>query len=98
VEFLFKVAYYGAASISGFVIAGLFLANLFGNAAGETWRNKAILIVSAASGMALLYLSFRMGHQQGQWLAGVGLAALALVVAGLLMFGGLLVFTKVNWQ
>lgn len=98
-DFLFKVAYYAATSVSAFVIAGLFLANLLGSPSpNETWRHKAILTVAAACGFALLYLGFRLGHQQSQWLAGLGMAVLALVVAGAVMFGGLMMFTNVNWQ
>ena len=69
-----------------------------GTSPGDTWRHKLIVSVAASSGIALLYFGFRLGHQQSQWLAGLGLAVAALVVAGLLMFGGLLIFTKVHWQ
>lgn len=97
--FLFKVAYYAASVVSGLLIAGFMLASLFGNpTAGETWRNKAVAAIAGCSGLALLYLAYRFGHLQGQWLTGFGLAILALIVAAILMFGGLLLFTKIHWQ
>ena len=98
-DFLFKVAYYAGTGVAGFIIAGLFLANLLGTPSpNETWRHKAILTVAAACGFALLYIGIRLGHQQSQWLAGLGMAALALIVGGVVMFGGLMMFTKVHWQ
>jgi hypothetical protein len=98
-DFLFKIAYYAASCVSGLIIAGLFLANLLGSSPpSETWRHKVILTVAAACGFGLLYMGFRLGHQQSQWLAGLGMAVLALVVGGAVMFFGLMMFTKVNWQ
>jgi hypothetical protein len=99
VDFLFKAAYYAATSVSGLIITGLFLANMLGSSPpNENWRHKLILAIAAACGFALLYLGIRLGHQQQQWLAGTGMAVLALVVGGLVMFFGLMTFTKVHWQ
>jgi hypothetical protein len=81
------------------VVGFFFLANLFGpKRPGETWRNTAVLLVSGVAGIGLLIWSMRVGHYRGQWLAGTGLAIAAVVVFGVMMFAGLLLFTRVHWQ
>ena len=97
-DFLFKVAYYAAAAISSLIVFLLFLSGMFTKSAGETWRNKVIVLVAAGAGAALLFMSYRLGHQQSQWAAGLGMAVLALAVFAIIMFGGLLMFTKIHWQ
>ena len=98
-NFLLKVGYYGASAISALVLAVFFLGNLFGpSRPGETWRHTAILLASGATGIGLLVWSIRVGHVQGHWLAGLGLAVVAAVVFFGMMFGGTLLFTKVHWQ
>lgn len=98
-DFIFKTAYYAATAISTLVIGFLFLANVFGKqAAGDTWRAKAIATAAAGVGFGLLWLAVRLGHLEGQWLAGLGVAVAALVAAAIVMIGGLLLFTTVRWN
>lgn len=98
-SFLLKVAYYGVSALSAVVLAVFFLGNLFGpGRPGETWRHTAILLVSGVTGLGLLAWSIRVGHFQGQWLAGTGLAVAAAAVFGVMMLAGLLLFTRVHWQ
>ena len=98
-NFLLKVGYYGVSTMSVLVLGLFFLGNLFGpNKAGETWRHTAILLVSGLTGIGLLVWSIRVGHFQGQWLAGLGLAVAAAAVFFVMMFGGMFLFTKIHWQ
>jgi len=97
-DFLLKIAFYGTGGISALVIAFFFLANLFGRSPSETWVHKAIVFVSGATAIALLSWSYRLGHVQGLWLAGLGVAVAAVATYFVMMVGGMFLFTNVRWQ
>ena len=98
-DFLLKVAYYAATSVSGLIILGLYLANFLEEAhRSGAGREKVVMTLAAAAGLALLYFGVRLGHQHGRWLAGLGLAVGALLVAGAVMLAGMLTADHINWQ
>ncbi len=97
-EFIFKTGYYGVMTICTLLMCVFFLGNLVHSAAGDTWVNKLILLVSGTTGIVFLVWSVRIGHQSGQWLAGAGLAVLGVVLFGLMMLVGMFSFTKIHWQ
>lgn len=97
-DVLWKLIYYGAGVIALAVVSFLGVAETFDLRPGKNWRHRTIAFTAWASGMTILYFAFQAGHQQGEWLAGVLLAILAVVVFGVVMFGGLLLFTKIHWQ
>jgi hypothetical protein len=96
---LLKIAYYGVNVLSALIVGFFFLANLFGSARpGDTWVHQVILIVSGLTAIALLVLAIRLGHVKQRWLAGLGVSVVAGIVFFVMMVGGALLFTKVNWQ
>lgn len=98
-EFLAKSAYYAATGVSGLVISFFFLSALFSpRPGGHSGREIVVALVAGAVGYGLLYLGIRLGHQQHQWLAGLGVAVAAPAVAGAVLFFGLMAFGKVHWQ
>ena len=78
-----------------------FLATLF-NLPMQTSSNKIredlILLVSTGVALGLLYWAFRLGHQQAQWGAGIGMVVGAYLAFFVLFLGGMFTFGKIHWQ
>lgn len=96
-EFLLKVAYYGVAGISTFLVLFFSAANL-ADQGTKGVKEFLILLVSAGVAIGLLGGCFYSGHMHGHWLAGILFAAGAVVAGGLLLLLGTLLFTQVHWQ
>lgn len=98
-EAVTKFAYYACSVLSGLIITFFFLSALFGpKPGGHSAREVAVTLAAGAAGYGLLYLGVRLARQQHRWLAGLGAAVVAPVVAGAVMFFGLLAFGQVHWQ
>lgn len=96
---LLKIAYYGVNVLSALIVGFFFLTNLLGSARpGDTWVHQVILVVSGVTAIALLVWAVRLGHVEQRWLAGLGVSVVAGIVFFVMMVGGALLFTKVNWQ
>ncbi len=98
-ESLAKTAYYTVSVVSALVITFFFLSAVSRpHPSGQGAREVAVALAAGVIGYGLLFLCFRLGHQQHQWLAGLVLAVTAPVAGGLALFLGLLVFGRVHWQ
>lgn len=98
---ILKIIYYGALCISALLAGFYFLATLF-NLPTQTSSNKIredlILLVSMGTALGLLYWAFRIGHQQAQWGAGIGMIVGAYLAFGVLFLFGMFTFGKIHWQ
>lgn len=96
--FLLKIAYYASLCVCSlgslfFIITGLF----------DSWpgsnqqRQRIFLLIAAIVALGLLYRAFRLGHQQQNWGAGLGMVVAAVFAFLIIMLVG--IFTgKIHWQ
>ena len=95
--FLLKIIYYALLCLSGCGGVFLLIAGLFDNASGTPPRERVVSAIASVIALGLLYLAFRLGHQQQQWGAGLGMIAAAIFAFLLVMLIGM--FTgKIHWQ
>lgn len=95
--FFVKIIYYALFCICG--LGGVFfiIAGLFDSASGTRSRERVVSVIASVIALGLLYQAFRLGHQQQQWGAGLGMVVAAVFAFLLVMLVGM--FTgKMHWQ
>lgn len=98
-DFLLKVLYYGVSAVGVLVFGLFFFGNLMDSSnPADTWVSRAVLIFSGVTGLSFLGWSFVAGHMGEQWVVGIGLAVAGMVVFGVMMLAGMLMFTNVKWN
>lgn len=98
---LVKIAYYAAQILVSLIALFYFLATLYGlTKPGPTNkpREAAVMLVANGTALGLLYWAYQLGHQQGQWAAGIGMVLAAVLAFVVLFFGGMFAFGKIHWQ
>jgi hypothetical protein len=96
-SFFVKIIYYALFSLSS--LGGLFyiVVALFDTRSASQPRERIVLVIASVVALSLLYQAFRLGHQQQQWGAGLGMVIAAIAAFLLVMLIGL--FTgKIHWQ
>jgi hypothetical protein len=94
-EFIAKIAFFGATTISTILLGIFFLGNLFTTVDST---KQIILLVSGLTASAMLAWAIRLGYFDGQFLAGFGFAVASVVVFAVMMIAGIFAFTNIHWQ
>ncbi len=98
-DFILKVGYYGVSAVSVLMFGLFFIGNLLNTSnPSETWVTRTVLVVAGLTGLGFFGWSFVAGHMGEQWVVGIGLAVTGMVVFGLMMLAGMLMFTNVKWN
>ncbi len=98
---MIKIAYYALLGICALVGLFYFFATLLdlpGRTGSAQIRENVIMLVASGTALGMLYWAFRVGHQHGQWLAGLAVVLAACLVFLVLFFGGMFLFGKIHWQ
>lgn len=99
--FLLQLAYYAglvlATLIGGFYFV-MTLLDLPQRIGTSQVRENLVVLVAFGAALGVLYWAFRLGHQQGEWGAGLLAIGAAVLVFAILFAVGMLLFGKMHWQ
>jgi hypothetical protein len=95
--FLLKLLFYGLFIIISLAAAFFLILGLSEGTVQGFTRERILLILSSFSALMMLYFSFRFGHANENWAAGIGFEFLAVFVFLIIMIVGLLT-GKIHWQ
>jgi hypothetical protein len=96
---IIKAAYYAVLGITALIEGFYVLAMLFGDKSPSgRIKENIVVAVGLAVCAGFLYWAYRMGHEQGQWAAGIGLVAAGIVCCFVIIIVGMLTFGTPNWQ